>query len=238
MLGQQLRGPQRWSDLTTSLIDRHTTNHTPLPEIPAATMQMKTAIDQTHLRFEPSSALHVHTAAQQMQGSSLFVAAVTDLQLPRLLAPSQLRRLAKTDATGGRFVRWELCGEELWLQCALDAGPRCQPSLALAAGVPSCRVGSVARIEAAQRKAFLAAVVTAFPLTDQSTFLCRLLDAEQVLATVAAPPTAATAAAVAAAAPVDEPKLHSTVAAKRGVVPKVAPKAKGSAPCHFYSKGA
>jgi len=176
-----------------------------------------------------------------MQGSSPFVAAVTGLQLP-LIAPSALRRLAGAQATaplGGRFVRWELCGAELWLRCALD-----KLDTALAAGLPSCRMGSVESIEAAQRPEFLAAVVAAFPLTDTSTFQCHLPDAEQVLlaaAAAAAAPVAAPAIALAKAAS----KPHPTMAAKRQVMPvaakrqvtPVAAKAKSTAPCRNYSRG-
>ena len=193
---------------------------------------MKMTTDRTHLPFDPSTSAALHAAAQQMQGSSPFVAAVTDLQLPRI-APSALRRLAEVQATsplGGRFVRWELCGAELWLRCALD-----QLDTGLAAGLPSCRVGSVEGIEAAQRVEFLAAVVAAFPLTDTSTFHCRLPDAEQVLLAAAA--AAAPAAALAKAAS----KPHPAVAAKREVMREVVPiaaKAKSTAPCRNYSRGA
>ena len=74
--------------------------------------------DRAHgqnMPFDPSTTTALLTAAQQMQGSSPFVAAVTDLQLP-LIAPAALHRLAEAQATaplGGRFVRWELCGVEL-----------------------------------------------------------------------------------------------------------------------------
>ena len=197
--------------------------------------------DRAHgqnMPFDPSTTTALLTAAQQMQGSSPFVAAVTDLQLP-LIAPAALYRLAEAQATaplGGRFVRWELCGAELRLRCSLD---KLDTSLSLEAGLPSCRVGSVESIEAAQRPEFLAAVVAAFPLTDTSTFHCRLPDAEQVL-------LAAGAAAAAAAAPVAAPtaalaKATSTprpaMAARRQVIP-VAAKAKSTAPCRYYSKGA
>ena len=200
---------------------------------------MNMTTDRTHLPFDLSTSAALHTAAQQMQGSSPFAAAVTDLQLPRI-ALSALRRLAEVQATtplGGRFVRWELCGAELWLGCALD-----QLDTGLAAGLPSCRVGSVEGIEVAQRVEFLAAVVAAFPLTDASTFHCRLPDAEQVLlaataAAAAAAPVAAPAAALAKAAS----KPHTAVAAKREVkreVMLVAAKAKSAAPCRNYSRGA
>jgi len=199
---------------------------------------MNMTTDRTHLPFDLSTSAALHTAAQQMQGSSPFAAAVTDLQLPRI-ALSALRRLAEVQATtplGGRFVRWELCGAELWLGCALD-----QLDTGLAAGLPSCRVGSVEGIEVAQRVEFLAAVVAAFPLTDASTFHCRLPDAEQVLlaaaaAAAAAAPVAAPAAALAKAAS----KPHTAVAAKREVkreVMLVAAKAKSAAPCRNYSRG-
>ena len=197
--------------------------------------------DRTHLPFDPSTTAALHTAAQQMQGSSPFVAAVTDLQLP-LIAQSALRRLAGAQATaplGGRFVLWELCGAELWLRCALD-----KLDTALAAGLPSCRVGTVESIEAAQRPEFLAAVVAAFPLTDTSTFHCHLPDAEQVLlaAAAAAAPVAAPAAALAKAASKPHPTMAAKrqampVAAKRQVTP-VAAKAKSTAPCRNYSRGA
>ena len=198
--------------------------------------------DRAHgqnMPFDPSTTAALLTAAQQMQGSSPFVAAVTDLQLP-LIAPSALNRLAEAQATaplGGRFVRWELCGAELRLRCSLD---KLDTSLSLEAGLPSCRVGSVESIEAAQRPEFLAAVVAAFPLTDTSTFHCRLPDAEQVLlaagaagAAAAAAPVAAPTAALAKAASTPRPAM----AARRQVIP-VAAKAKSTAPCRYYSKGA
>lgn len=192
--------------------------------------------DRTHLPFDPSTTAALHTAAQQMQGSSPFVAAVTDLQLP-LIAPSALRHLAEAQATaplGGRLVRWELCGAELWLRCALDKLDR-----ALTAGQPSCRVGSVESIEAAQRLEFLASVVAAFPLTDNSTFHCHLPDAEQVLlaAAAAATPAAAPAAALAKASKPHPP----ATAAKRDVMPRMPVaanlKAKSKAPCRNYFRG-
>ena len=199
-------------------------------------------VDRAHgqnLPFDPSTTAALLTAAQQMQGSSPFVAAVTDLQLP-LIAPAALHRLAEAQATaplGGRFVRWELCGAELRLRCSLD---KLDTSLSLEAGLPSCRVGSVESIEAAQRPEFLAAVVAAFPLTDTSTFHCRLPDAEQVLlaagagaAAAAAAPVAAPTAALAKAA--STPRL--AMAARRQVIPAAA-KAKSTAPCRYYSKGA
>ena len=192
--------------------------------------------DRAHgqnMPFDPSTTTALLTAAQQMQGSSPFVAAVTDLQLP-LIAPAALHRLAEAQATaplGGRFVRWELCGAELRLRCSLN-----KLDTSLEAGLPSCRVGSVESIEAAQRPEFLAAVVAAFPLTDTSTFQCHLPDAEQVLlaaAAAAAAPVAAPAIALAKAAS----KPHPTMAAKRQVTP-VAAKAKSTAPCRNYSRGA
>ena len=112
-------------------------------------------------------------------------------------------------------------------------------SLSLEAGLPSCRVGSVESIEAAQRPEFLAAVVAAFPLTDTSTFHCRLPDAEQVLlaagatAAAAAAPVAAPTAALAKAASTPRPAM----AARRQVIPAAA-KGKSTAPCRYYSKGA
>ena len=197
--------------------------------------------DRAHgqnMPFDPSTTAALLTAAQQMQGSSPFVAAVTDLQLP-LIAPTALHRLAEAQATaplGGRFVRWELCGAELRLRCSLD---KLDTSLSLEAGLPSCRVGSVESIEAAQRPEFLAAVVAAFPLTDTSTFHCRLPDAEQVLlaagatAAAAAAPVAAPTAALAKAASTPRPAM----AARRQVIPAAA-KGKSTAPCRYYSKGA
>ena len=197
--------------------------------------------DRAHgqnMPFDPSTTAALLTAAQQMQGSSPFVAAVTDLQLP-LIAPTTLHRLAEAQATaplGGRFVRWELCGAELRLRCSLD---KLDTSLSLEAGLPSCRVGSVESIEAAQRPDFLAAVVAAFPLTDTSTFHCRLPDAEQVLlaagatAAAAAAPVAAPTAALAKAASTPRPAM----AARRQVIPAAA-KGKSTAPCRYYSKGA
>ena len=194
--------------------------------------------DRVHgqnMPFDPSTTTALLTAAQQMQGSSPFVAAVTDLQLP-LIAPTALHRLAEAQATaplGGRFVRWELCGAELRLRCSLN-----KLDTSLEAGLPSCRVGSVESIEAAQRPEFLAAVVAAFPLTDTSTFHCRLPDAEQVLlaaaaAAAAAAPVAAPTAALAKAASTPRPAM----AARRQVIPAAA-KGKSTAPCRYYSKGA
>lgn len=190
--------------------------------------------DRAHgqnMPFDPSTTTALLTAAQQMQGSSPFVAAVTGLQLP-LIAPSALHRLAEAQATaplGGRFVRWELCGAELRLRCSLD-----KLDTSVEAGLPSCRVGSVESLEAAQRPEFLAAVVAAFPLTDTSTFHCRLPDAEQVLlAAAGAAPVAAPTAALAKAASTPRP----AIAARRQVIP-VAAKAKSTAKCRYYSKGA
>lgn len=82
----------------------------------------------------------------------------------------------------GRFIRWELASDELQIIVKCDEVSRLQQSLksqGLGNGVIPQRlhvsVGSVRAIDPQQHLAFLAAVETAFPITNESQFLCTQL---------------------------------------------------------------
>lgn len=190
----------------------------------------------TTAQFDSNTITAIDAAAQQMQSQSPFTPANSyDLELPRVIDPAALRRLTGTQAAApltGRFVRWELCGAELRLQCELD---ELEPAL----GAWSCRVGSVAKIELPLWPAFLSAVHQAFPLTDESTFRC-VLPAKELL--TAAAPSAAPAAAPGCLHPAVARMLEvaapaAAESARRIRATAAAAALKGRPQCRFYARG-
>lgn len=83
----------------------------------------------------------------------------------------------------GRFLRWELASGELRVLVECDELPRLQSSVkaqGLGRGAASPQslhvtVGSVQGIDPQQHQAFLTAVEAAFPITNESQFLCTQL---------------------------------------------------------------